>query len=79
MHPPDVTEEVWHKWLYDAWLKVHAVDIEQLECVAKLAKACQEINDSGEQYTHQNADGAQAFANLCSAVQDLKQDAPIEP
>ncbi len=32
--------------------------------VRKHAVACCEINDSGEQYKHPNADGAQALANL---------------
>ena len=30
----------------------------------KTTLACCEINDSGEQYKHPNADGAQALANL---------------
>lgn len=68
MQPPDITEEAWHKLLYDAWLKINSVDIENLEEIARLAKICQEINDSGEQYCHENADGAQAFSSLCSAV-----------
>jgi len=39
-----------------------------LACIRRAAIACMEINDSGESYSHDNADGAQALANLFSAL-----------
>jgi len=32
--------------------------------------ACRDINDSGEMYSHENADGAQALANLFSMLDE---------
>ena len=65
--PPDMPQDLFVKMLYDCWHKCGG-DVNRLLEIERLAKTCQEINDAGEQYTHPNADGAQAFANLCSAV-----------
>lgn len=48
-------------------------DIPSLMEIARHAKACKEINDSGEEYSHPNADGAQCLANLFSAVEDVNK------
>ncbi len=68
MSPPDMTQDNFARMLYSCWQKCGG-DADRLLAIEKAAKACQEINDAGEQYSHPNADGAQAFANLCSLVE----------
>jgi lysophospholipase L1-like esterase len=59
---PDMTMLAFVKMIHDGWYKYH-------ELAAAVA-ACRDINDSGEEYTHPNADGAQALANLFSMIKD---------
>lgn len=67
--PPDMTQYAFVVMLHEIFEKCGG-DVERLLEIEKAARVCQEINDSGERYNHPNADGAQAFANLCTLVDE---------
>lgn len=60
LRSPDMPVHKWVEMIHKGWMDYH-------ELVAAVA-ACRDINDSGEEYSHPNADGAQALANLFSMV-----------
>ncbi len=71
MRSPDMPVHQWLEMIHKGWMDYH-------ELVAAVA-ACRDINDSGEEYKHQNADGAQALANLFSMVDGPQFDEADAP
>lgn len=57
---PDMPVQKWVEMIHKGWMDYH-------ELAAAVA-ACRDINDSGEEYSHPNADGAQALANLFGMI-----------
>ena len=47
---------------------------EEWEKIVHAACVCRDINDSGEKYTHENADGATALATLMSMLPDTPEN-----
>jgi hypothetical protein len=43
--------------------------------IVKAACVCRDINDSGEPYPHENADGAFALKSLFELLPETKEDA----
>jgi hypothetical protein len=49
-------------------------ELDKINAVFAAVRVCRDINDSGESYHHDNADGAQALANLFSLVTDPEEE-----
>jgi len=61
IQPPDMPFNLWADMLIKSWYRLGELEAAVI--------ACREINDSGEMYNHENADGAQALANLFSMLE----------
>ena len=60
-------------------ISIYEIGIQERRKQADIVRAacvCRDINDAGEQYTHENADGATALATLMSMLPETEEQSP---